>query len=210
MTGDCALVCLPCQDDLPILAQSCRQCGQFLTSLAEYCGKCLVNPPPFSRLYALFPYEPPLIQLILRLKFQGDLKAARWFGQRLAVCAEVLWQDEAKPDLILPVPLHAKRLRERGFNQALEIAKPFAKASGIPLDRTGVKRHKFTLPQQQLTAKARQQNVTKAFSTGRSYQNLHIAILDDVVTTTQTVTDLSQTLLSAGASRIDVFCIARV
>lgn len=194
---------------MPILPQSCLQCGRFLASEVEQCGKCLIKPPPFTRLYALFPYEPPLTQLISRLKFQGDLSIARWLGETLASHAKERWLNEPKPDLILPVPLHPKRLRERGFNQSNEIAKLFAKATGLPIDRSGVKRHKFTVAQHQLSAKDRRLNLTNAFTPTRQYAGLHIAILDDVVTTTQTVTDLSHTLLLAGASRIDVWCITR-
>ena len=201
-------MCAPCQNDLPILPQSCEQCGQFLTS-GTLCGKCLLNAPPFTRTYALFPYEPPLTRLVSQLKFQGDLAIARWFGQNLAHLAAQLWASGPRPDLILPVPLHPKRLRERGFNQALEIAKPFAKAMQLPIDAHGTIRHQYTLPQHQLNAKDRQKNLRNVFSALRHYDNLHIAVLDDVVTTTQTVTDLSQTLLAAGAARVDVLCITR-
>lgn len=106
------------------------------------------------------------------------------------------------------MPLHWTRLRERGYNQAMEIAKPVAKALQIPIDK-GVIRHKATQAQAMLSAKERGQNVANAFSTNSSYQGKHLVIIDDVVTTGQTIRAISNLLSERGANRIDIWCIAR-
>lgn len=113
------------------------------------------------------------------------------------------------PDRIIPVPLHAKRLKERGFNQALEIARPVAKHLRLPLDARGCKRTKYTDAQAQLDFANRSYNIKEAFSIESDYSNQHIAIIDDVTTTGQTLRELSQALKKAGAKQIDLWCCAK-
>ena len=202
-------LCVDCQKELPILPHHCPRCAQFLTIPAA-CGKCLTTPPPFDCTYVLFPYQSPIAQLITELKFNGELSQATVLGRLLLQkIAQDWYRDKLLPELIIPVPLHPQRLRERGFNQAIEIAKPIAKTLRIPLDRYGVVRIKHTAAQSSLAAKKRQQNIRQAFLATQNYPDKHIAVLDDVITTGNTVRELSTVLKKQGAKRIDIWCIAR-
>ena len=206
-------LCDACRCDLPSLSHGCRQCAAFLPEsnhLDLLCGDCLQNPPPFERIYALFPYEPPVMQLIIALKFQHKLSHSRLFSHLLIEKIITEWyQNKPLPDLIIPIPLHPQRLRERGFNQALEIARPISKHLGIPLDIHGTQRTKHTAAQSGLTALERQRNITGAFAANRDYTGLSVVVVDDVMTTGQTAREISRVLRARGASRIDVWCCAR-
>lgn len=206
-------ICQPCQQDLPILPQHCPQCAQFLptaTPAGLKCGQCLTSPPDYAKTYALFPYASPIMQLIIRLKFQHQLPIARALGILMAERIHTEWYvGKPLPDLILPIPLHARRLRERGFNQALEIAKPLSRRLKLPLDRHGVKRIRNTAAQSGLTASARLLNMKNAFHTTVDYSGLTVAIIDDVVTTGNTVNECSRLLKNRGAAGIDVWCVAK-
>lgn len=203
--------CQPCLNDLPILTHHCPQCAQTLSAADDQkCGACLNQPPPFDHTYALFPYEPPIVRLISALKFQHQLSHAKLLGDLLTAQIRQCWYlTQALPDVIVPIPLHPERLRERGFNQALEIAAPISRALSIPLDRYGTERIKPTLPQTQLNAIARKDNLHHAFATRRSFQGLRVAVVDDVMTTTQTMTAFCTVLKQAGAAIIHVWCAAR-
>jgi ComF family protein len=206
-------LCASCQANLPILSQLCARCAQFLGPYYPtnaICGQCLLHPPPYAVTHVLFPYVEPIMQMIIKLKFQGDLHMAKLFAQLMIEAIQQQWYTHTtKPDLILPVPLHPNRLRERGFNQALEIARPIAKQLGIPLGTQLVLRHKDTLAQSGLSARERKRNIKNAFSTRHHFQEMHIAILDDVMTTGQTVSEIAKLLHQNGAKRIDIWCCAR-
>jgi len=206
-------ICHPCQQDLPILPHSCPQCAQFLPAAQitdAVCGACLKNPPPFHITHAAFPYEPPIIQLIIKLKFQHQLSYAQALGQALTHAIRTRWYaHQPLPDLIIPIPLHAQRLRERGFNQALEIAKPISKTLGIPIDYQGTRRIKPTAAQSGLPAAERKRNITHAFAVTGDYTNKHLAVIDDVITTGHTMLEFCRLLKQSGAARIDVWCCAR-
>lgn len=144
--------------------------------------------------------------LITSLKFGAQYKNARLLGLLLAGC---LKQTAERPDCILPVPLHKARYRERGFNQAIEIARTVSKELQIPLDLTSCRRHSNTPHQTTLTAKQRRKNLKNAFSLIKPVQAKHIALLDDVMTTGSTVYELAYLLKKAGVSRVDVWVCAR-
>lgn len=217
LTRNTQNLCQLCQQDLPILPHSCQQCADFLLSSTINpannllkCGNCLKNPPAYDQTYALFPYQSPINHLITKLKFQHQLSHARILGELLANRIQTQWYwNKPLPDLIIPIPLHPLRLRERGFNQALEIARPIAKALAIPIDFQGVKRIKNTRAQSGLLAEERKRNIAQAFSITRDYSNLTIAILDDVITTGHTVRECCRMLKNQGAARIHVWCCAR-
>jgi len=204
-------ICEDCEQSLPILPRHCQQCARFLTATSTLtCGACLKNPPAFTVTHALFPYKPPINRLIAKLKFQGELCYAKTLGKRMAKQIQTSWYlDQPLPDLIIPIPLHFKRVRERGFNQAVEIAKPIAKALSIPIDYHGVTRNKKTIAQSGLSAHLRKNNITGAFSSSQNYQGLTIALVDDVMTTGHTVMECAHLLNKKGATRIDVWCAAR-
>ena len=206
-------LCQACLQDLPIIEQSCPRCANKITSIfslqkeALLCGNCLSDPPPFQRTNALFVYEAPVISFILNLKFKQQLVYARILGELMA--EKIRHSGELSVTCILPVPLHEKRLRERGFNQALELARPIAAAFNLKIDTDRVKRVQNTAPQMSLPAKKRETNLKHAFSTQYSFTGERIAILDDVMTTGATVSELSRVLLEKNAAHIEIWCIAR-
>jgi ComF family protein len=206
-------MCQGCRDELPILPQTCPRCAKTLTTpagLKLICGACLKNPPPYDAAYALYSYEKPITKLIMELKFHERLVNARILGELMADAIQHHWYpNKALPDLIIPMPLHTRRLQERGFNQALEIARPIAKYLNIPLDITSCIRHKYTAAQARQSADTRSQNMKNAFTVLGDFSGRHIALLDDVTTTGYSMYELAKTLKKAGAPRIDVWFCAR-
>lgn len=205
--------CANCLSDLPHTTNACITCGNYLANpIRMICGACQTQPPPFTRLFSLYPYEPPISTLIMRLKFQQSLQYAPFFAEQLAKRISTQWYQgyqAALPQLIIPIPLHSKRLRERGFNQALEIAKPLAKELHLPLQYQALIRDKLTTPQSGLKAALRKKNVSHAFQSQHDFSRQRIALLDDVVTTATTVREAAKVLREKGATSIDVWCIAR-
>lgn len=202
-------ICLPCRQQLPRNSQCCRQCAQRLetaTPIALLCGKCLSHRPAYDETHAPFVYDDTLRYLITGLKFGSAYKNARLLGHLLA---GHLQKNAEKPDLLLPVPLHKSRYRQRGFNQAIEIARTVAKDLDIPLDLTSCQRRHNTPPQSRLNAKQRRKNLQQAFVVAKPLAVGHVAILDDVMTTGTTVHELAKVLKKAGVERVDVWVCAR-
>jgi ComF family protein len=203
-------LCPGCLADLPYNRHPCARCALPLpagTGAGALCGQCQRRPPPFDACYAAFRYEDPLPALVGGAKFRSRLELARLLGQCLA---RALFEQGAEmPELILPVPLHARRLRERGYNQALEIARAASRDLGVPIDTESCLRVVSTAPQAGLEQKERRRNVRGAFQIVRSLPRSHLAILDDVVTTGSTVAELTRVLRKAGATRVDVWAVAR-
>jgi len=143
------------------------------------------------------------------MKFQGNLAAAQVLSDLLA--AHLIAVDAPKPDIIIPVPLHAGRLRERGFNQAVELGREIARRWNIPVRKDLVIRKRATLPQTSLPDRAaRRRNVRKAFVLKAPLSGVgHVAILDDVMTSGATVTEVARLLARSGVPRVDVWCCCR-
>ncbi len=200
-------VCSGCAAELPYNATACGRCALPLPHPAELCGLCLQDPPSYDSAGSLFRYAYPADHLILRLKFQAQLHLARALGELLA--QHLKGKVQTMPELIIPVPLHRSRLRERGFNQALEIARPIARSLDIPVDYKSCERVRNTSAQSLLPAAERRKNIKGAFRVIRPMAARHVAILDDVMTTGHTVEELAATLRKAGVERIDVWVVAR-
>lgn len=202
-------ICRKCDVNLPYANYACHQCARPLTLEAGRipCGACLKNPPHFDQTLALFTYKPPISHLISRLKFNHELSYAQLLSALLI--RKIRYYPTSLPDLIIPVPLNKKRLQERGFNQAVEIARPLSRYFAIPMDIKGVRRKKPTVAQTRLTALQRKHNIQDAFSTTQDYSHLSIAVVDDVMTTGNTVNELSKTLKQHGAKSIHIWCCAR-
>jgi ComF family protein len=201
-------LCSGCLDDLPRLASPCPRCALPLgPASGPLCGPCLRRAPVWDALYAAFAYGPPLDRLVHRLKYQGRLDAARVLGGLLA---ETLTAAPlARPEYLIPVPLHRERLRERGFNQALELARPIARALGVPLLPAAVARVRPTASQSGLNARMRRQNLRGAFVARLEVRGRHVAVVDDVVTTGSTVAAVTRSLKEAGAARVEIWALAR-
>lgn len=200
-------VCAACENDLPALPCACARCAMPLgaTDGDDCCGTCLRRAPPQDALRAAFRYAFPLDRLIQRFKFHGEQSCGRVLGELLASRLSV----HAPPACLVPVPLHASRLRERGFNQAEELFRPLARRLRLPLLNGLVTRQRETAVQSGMDAAARRRNVRGAFALLDDRLPAHVAIVDDVVTTGSTVGEIASLLKRAGVERVDVWALAR-
>ena len=204
-------LCQRCFDSLPWIVDRCYHCGEdlLLSESSISCKRCETNPFSFDRLCALFSYEPPIRQLISRLKFSSNLSDGRILAELLKEKISVWYKEQPLPEALIPMPLHIKRLRKRGFNQALELVLPIHKHHQIPILIDACVRIKNTRPQAELGEIERKQNMENAFKVVKPFAFEHIAIIDDVVTTGSTVHALSKVLKQTGVDRIDIWCIGR-
>lgn len=203
-------ICHACLEALPHNRNACARCALPLPHSAApdaICGGCQAQPPAYSRCYGAFLYRDPISRLVSGLKFRGRVQYGRLLGQLLVDSLHRL--DAAVPELLIPVPLHRDRIRQRGYNQSLEIARWVARALGVPLSRRACERQRSTAAQSDLTLKERRRNIRGAFAPLGPIAADHVAILDDVVTTGSTVSELAKVLKQAGAKRVDVWTIAR-
>jgi ComF family protein len=201
-------LCTACTADLLRNRICCPRCALPLQTPAPLCGECLKREPPFAATCAPFVYAQPLDLLMTRFKFGRSLAAGRVLSELwLGALRESM---PAKPALLIPVPLHASRLRERGYNQALELAQPLARALAIGLRHDVLVRTRATPAQANLDAKARRRNLRGAFAI---VDNValpeHVAVVDDVMTTGATLRECARTLLRAGVARVDAWALAR-
>jgi len=201
-------LCAACANDIAGNSLCCPRCALPLTTHAPLCGECLRREPAFASAFVPFVYGHPIDLLLTRFKFSGNLAAGRVLAR--------LWLDAYRPneddlpDAIIPVPLHRSRLRERGFNQALEFAQPLSIALEIPVRPDLLARTRATSAQSDLDAVARRRNLRGAFEmTNVAECPSHIALVDDVMTTGTTVRECASVLRKAGVSRVDVWAIAR-
>ncbi|WP_313916229.1 ComF family protein [Tahibacter sp.] len=201
-------LCAACETDLRPNATACACCGEPLALAQDWCGRCLKRRPAFQSTWAPLLYAPPLSGLLTRFKFAGDLAA----GRVLAELALDHWhrQAPARPEALLPVPLHVDRLCERGYNQALELARPLARGSGITLLPDALRRERATPAQSGLSALARRRNLKGAFRVRDGIVlPAHVALVDDVMTTGATAQECALALRRAGVGRVDIWAIAR-
>ena len=202
-------LCPACLDDLPWLGNACDRCSLPLPSIpgSILCGRCQQQPPGFDRALALFHYEPPVDYLIKRLKFSGELALCPLFSSLLA--QRIHGRLAPLPDLIVPVPLHYTRLRERGFNQSTELARRLGQILDVRVDHRLCKRTRRTHPQSLLPRAERGKNLRGAFEVRGTSVAPHIAVVDDVMTTGHTGDELARTLKRMGAEQVETWVIAR-
>jgi ComF family protein len=205
-------LCKGCTESLPWLQNACLNCALPLNSpiaTSYTCGQCQNEPPPFQQCHTLFHYQPPINSLISRLKFNQRLSYARTFGELMAQQILDRYTHAQLPDMIIPVPLHKRRLRKRGFNQAQEIARGCAAKLSLPLNTKQCQRTKHTAHQLGLSAVERRRNVKKAFTCKPFQRGLRVALVDDVMTTGTTLRELSLCLKNAGCEEVHLWCVAR-
>lgn len=202
--SDDAAVCSACTADLsPLSGPGCPQCAE-PTTHGERCGRCLATPPAFDATVALYRYEFPADRLVHALKYGHQLAVARWFGQQLAT---TLTGNAC--DIVIPLPLHRDRLRERGFNQSAEIGRALAGALGKP-QLTGVlHRARATRPQADLALKERAGNVRGAFAATADLAGRRILLVDDVMTSGATLDEAARILKMHGAAAVIAGVVAR-
>jgi len=185
-------------------ALRCPRCAatfEFAGGNAQACGACLATPPEFDATVVLAAYAEPFDALAQALKFSGQPGLGHWFAGKLAQCAH---QAGVTPDLIVPVPLSAQRLALRGYNQSWEIARPLARHLHTKAASTYLRRLRDTAPQTNLAdARQRRHNVRGAFATCASgLAGLHVAVVDDVMTSGATLAEIASVLKRAGAARV--------
>ena len=199
-------LCRGCAQALPWLRSACLRCALPM-SMPGVCGACRRRPPAWQEVHAACLYAAPLDRLLPRFKFHGDLPAGRVLSQVMIDAFGVL----QKPDALVPVPLHGGRLRTRGYDQALELARPVARALSIPLRSRLVFRTRATAPQSRHDAITRRRNLRRAFALrAGATVPAHVVLVDDVMTTGATLHAAAHALLQAGAMRVDAWVCARV
>lgn len=206
-TQHSAELCSACFQALPWHnAPQCLQCG--LPSNHPICGHCLHEPPDFDATLAALRYEFPLDAVMQHYKYGSALQTAHLFTH--IMMTQLAKQQNAHAiNLIIPMPLHPQRLKERGFNQSLEIARLLSKQLGIPLDYHSAIRSKYTPPQASLALKERAKNIKGAFAVHADLSNQRIAIVDDVMTTGASLNELAKVIKKAGATYVECWVVAR-
>jgi ComF family protein len=189
------------------LCTSCGKMFEYRDGPDRVCGECQAEPPPFTRARAAALYVEPVAQAITRFKFNHRMAylpvMQHWL--RRPLCLELA----TTADLVAPVPLHPKRLKNRGFNQSLYLAQAFPEA---PLAREALVRTRHTPPQMELKAKERRDNVKGAFAVPDPalVKGKNVLLVDDLYTTGSTVKECAKSLLKAGARQVEVLTVARV
>lgn len=210
--ADDADLCQHCYQSLPFNQNACVSCALPLpegASAGAVCGRCQKKPPYYDEAFSVFSYEQPVVWLIQQFKFNEKLVHARLLGELLAE-SECIERITVDGDVcILPVPLFKKRLRQRGFNQSIELARALSKKTGWPIESKRVVRERETTAQTGLDAKARRKNIRGAFEVLEALPQKHVVIIDDVVTTGSTVNELSWVLKKSGVLKCTVLSLAR-
>jgi ComF family protein len=195
--------CGGCERDLVRVPNPCRTCAlaQPVALCPRHYGGWLLE-----RVVAPFAYEPPLDEYIQALKYRAE----RNLGRALALLlADALRRDFRAVDALVPVPLHPSRLRERGYNQAVEIARTVAAEIEVPMSLRGIRRRRAGTPQSRQTAVERRASMRAAFAVERDFHGATLAIVDDVITTGATANALAAELLAAGAVAVHAWAVAR-
>jgi len=208
-------LCCQCQANLPTSSYTCLQCGLALPAATPSlrCGQCIQRPPHFDDTIVGFDYQTPINYWLKQFKFHKKGLYARILSEIYAEkLARILENNpENKPQALVPMPLHWRRITQRGFNQAYIITQYLSQKLGIPIIKHScITRMKYTKPQSSLHLQARRHNMRGAFSVQNMASVEHVAIIDDIITTGNTVNELSQQLKSHGIKRVSVWALARV
>ena len=205
-------VCTACEIELPWLSDHCLTCALPLPAAGLTCGHCLKQPPAFEQVIVPWTYSFPVDSLITRFKHNAKWPFGRLLAELLVQYLQHRFEDDLqRPDALIPVPLANRRLRQRGFNQAAMLANWLSASLDIPCDERLLLRTQDTDAQQALNAQDRRKNLRNAFALapGAVVKGLHLALVDDVLTTGATAQALARLLMDAGAARVDVYCLAR-
>jgi ComF family protein len=205
-------LCLPCASGLPRIDHSCARCGIPVAAQCDrLCGACLTKPPPWKRAVAGLVYRFPVDQLVCQFKFNRNFACGEVLGSELLRAVREKQAD--LPDLITPVPLHRTRHFSRSFNQAEILARRLGRNLGIPVSTTLLRRTRRTRAQSGLDRKTRRRNISGAFIVkprGRALANVnHVALVDDVMTTGETLADCCRAWKRAGVGNISAWVAAR-
>ena len=198
-------ICQSCVSDLPRVTVACPLCAAPTQYAYRPCGRCQQHPPPQQAALAPFAYATPMDWLVQALKFRGRIE----IGRSLAELFLRVLEPVNLPDALIPVPLHSRRFRERGFNQSQELACALARRIDRPVLANALRRARPTEPQTALNTAARRRNVRGAFGTAGRPLPRRVVLVDDVITTGATVAEASRALIRAGVDQVEVWAIAR-
>ena len=203
--------CPECLATMPPLGSShCSCCRQpFPASSSQHlCATCLQRPPAFSTVHAACSYQERVKDAIHQLKYRNQVNLAQPLGKLLNKALKVA-EVGFRPDCIIPVPLHPDRLKQRGYNQALEISRPLARKMQVPIDTTLLQRALKPPPQHGLTAAQRRRNLRNAFIVTTTTSARNILLVDDVMTTGETVRECCRVLTKNNNTEVQVAVIGR-
>jgi len=197
-------LCIHCWRSLPRVPHPCRLCGLPAPGDDPVCPRCLHRPPPWQRMRAPLVFSGETRRLLLQMKFQERLIIANTLASRL-------WPllDGSGVEVLIPVPLHPRRLFERGFNQSLLIARQLAWRLDLPVDHRSLIRRLPTPAQTGLSRNQRRKNLRQAFAYRPRRPWRHIALIDDVITTGSTMEACCRALKQGGIETVEVWSIAR-
>ena len=199
-------LCMPCEKLLPRLGPACKHCATPLPDTTTLlCGPCAVKTPALDYVYTAFRYEEPLRSLLQAFKYQESLYLTTFFSHLIQLS---LTEDAKQTECLIPVPMHSKRLKERGFNQSVLLTKQLAKETKLNYTLTACKKIIHTAQQAQLDRQSRQINLNNAFII-KPLPFEHVTIVDDLITTGCTANTIARNLKQSGVTRVDLWCCAK-
>ncbi len=205
-------LCQHCIASFDLNDHCCQRCASpFEQTVSQHvllCGNCLSHHFHYDRVYSPFLYSKEIRYLIKKMKYQKKIHYADIIA-KLFIDKSSHLKDFQLPQVFIPMPMHTKRLRQRGFNQALELSRYFSTHYHLPLNYNSLIRSRYTELQAGMTAIARQKNVRQAFLVKKPILHEHIALIDDVMTTGSTVNEASKILKLNGVKQVDVWIMAR-
>lgn len=199
-------LCKHCIKQLKLLPYSCQQCAHPLSdSQFPLCGTCIKKPPFYDQAYISHAFDEPIRSLIHQFKYQNGLYLTSFLSHLMLMS----WNKmDQKPQCLIPIPMHPRKLRERGYNQSILLVKSLAKKTNIPYDTHSCKKIINTAAQASLSGTNRRQNLKKAFKCS-TLAFKHVALVDDLLTTGATANELAYILKKKGTERVDIWCCAR-
>jgi len=205
--GSGQFFCAACFTELKLINNPCTLCGLENQTSGNHCGACLYKPPEWQNLVAPLIYQGLARDLLIELKFSQSLYLA---NSLVGSLIHHFQTGKPAPEVLLPVPLHRKRLFNRGYNQAFEIARALSHLLDIPVDNRALCRTRDTDSQSGLSASQRQKNIRNAFFYQPANPWSHVAVVDDIITTGSTAGEITKTLHRGGVERVEIWGLARV
>lgn len=199
-------ICSACVEYIKPLGFACRSCAYPLPDEGYMlCGQCIKQPPAFDNALVHYIFEEPLRSLLHQFKYYNGLYLTSFLGQLMLQAAQ---EQMLTAECLIPVPMHPRRLKQRGFNQAVVLTKFLARKLSLPYDLTRCQKIINTAPQASLNSEQRKKNLRNAFRvTALPYQ--HVVLIDDLLTTGSTANELARSIKNTGVKRVDVWCCAR-
>lgn len=205
------VICGYCQSYFSTTTHRCLSCATPLSKSHQYCANCLLHSQPIKQSWVLYDYDKHLSYLIKKFKYQKQLAIGHFFNKKISQAYEKISQYHHHYDLIIPMPIHQERIKNRGFNQSIELTRKLAQQYPEKFISQAVIRQKNTPSFTQLNLKQRQQQVKKIFAINHSFESINtVLIIDDVMTTGCTINELAKTIYQQNPSiKVDALCVAR-